>query len=219
MTDFFEHLNKIPTTLAPIEEDYWEKGHKWPYDQIAKKINTAHIVDIGSGCGLMGAYLVYTGIIASADLYEDREPQVNYARDLVNYLNLQDKITVHKTRAHPSFIKNSTVISTRLGSLTQFEKFFISNRLITLRRTAEVEPYFSRPISLPWEIEIVTRDDGFQLELMAIDFIEGGMKILDIIKGERWMETVNPVISELIRDYGAEEVQGIGCDHFRLITK
>ena len=217
--DFFEYLNEIPTSLVPIERDFWEKQHKWPYDQIASKIETDHIVDIGCGCGLMGAYLVYTGKVKTVEMYDDREPMITYAHDLVNYLNLQDKITIHKTRAHPLIVKNSTVISTRLGSLTQFEKFFISNRLITVRRTIEVEPCFSRPISLPWDIEIITRDDGFQLELLTIDFIEGSKKILDIINGERWMETVNPVILELIRNYGAEELHGIWGDHLRLTAK
>jgi len=209
MKSLFDHLNLIPTSLAPITEEYWNDSHKWAYDQIASKINSDHVVDVGCGCGLLGIYLVYTGKVKTADLYDPREPQITYAEDLVKHLGLQDKIKIYKEYAQPKNIQNSTVISTRFGSLPKFEQFFITNRLITLRRTKEVEPYFLRPINLPWTIEIVKRHDGFELELLVIDFSES---VQTIIKNERWVEDINPTLKPFIDLLDIKEIPGIGQD-------
>ena len=216
MNDLFYHLNKIPTVLLPITQEYWENQHKWPYDQIASKIVDNHVVDLGCGCGLLGIYLVYTGKVETAELYDEREPQITYAQDLVNHLGLQDKIKVYKQFASPKDIQKSTVVSARFGSLTEFEKFCVTNKLITLRRTKEVEPYLIRPISLPWNIEVVKRHDGFELELLTIDFVD---RFKTIISGERWMEDINPLFDDLVKimvsDLNLEEVSGIGDDYLR----
>jgi hypothetical protein len=213
MTDFFEHLNQIPTTLGPIEKEYWEKQHKWAYDQIASKITDDHIIDLGCGCGLLGIYLVYINKVKTATLYDGREPQITYAQDLVTYLGLQDKIKIYKKFVKPGDIIDSTIVTSRFGSLLEFEKFSLTNRLITLRRTKEVEPYFVRPMQLPWTIEIVKRDDGFELELLTIDLYGIGMRMLS---SERWMEELNPELmqfSNCIMDrLIIKETQTIGND-------
>jgi len=215
MTDFFHHLNEIPTVLLPITQEYWEDQHKWAYDQIASKIVDDHVVDLGCGCGLLGIYLVYTGKVKTAELYDGREPQITYAQDLVNHLGLQDKIKVHKKFASPKDIQESTIVSTRFGSLTELEKFCVTNKLITLRRTKEVEPYLTRPMSLPWNIEVVKRHDGFELELLTIDFING---LKTAILGERWAEDINPLFKDIAKimfnDLNIKEASGIGHDFF-----
>jgi hypothetical protein len=186
------------------------------YDQIALKITDDHIVDIGCGCGLLATYLIYTGKVKTADLYDPRDPQITYAQDLVIHLGLQDKIKIHRKYAVPQDVKNSTVIATRLGSLIDFEKFCITNKLITVRRTKEVEPYMIRPMTLPWNIEIIKRDDGFELELLTIDVFNQFVKV---IEGERWMETINPFIEELgkaVDHAEIEEVMAIGGDTIKL---
>ena len=216
MAYFFSYLNRVPTSLLPITQEYWENQHKWAYDQIASKIVDDHVVDLGCGCGLLGAYLVYTGKVKTADLYDGREPQITYAQDLVNHLGLQDKIKVYNKFASPEDIQKSTIVSTRFGSLTEFEKFFITNKLITLRRTKEVEPYLTRPMTLPWEIEIVQRNDGFELELLSIDFFKG---LKNAIMGERWMEDINPAfknkVEKIVNDLNLEEISGIGHDYIK----
>jgi hypothetical protein len=213
MNDFFYHLNKIPTVLLPITQEYWEDQHKWAYDQIASKIVDDHVVDLGCGCGLLGIYLVYTGKVKTVELYDGREPQITYAQDLVNHLGLQDKIKVYKKFAGPRDIQESTIVCARFGSLTELEKFCLTNKLITLRRTKEVEPYLTRPISLPWNIEVVKRHDGFELELLTIDFIDG---LKTAILGERWMEDINPLFKDMVKimanDLNLEEVSSIGND-------
>ena len=220
MNNFFDYLNRVPTSLLPISQEYWESQHKWAYDQIASKIVDDHVVDLGCGCGLLGAYLVYTGKVKTAELYDGREPQITYAQDLVNHLGLQDKIKVYKKFAGPKDIQKSTVVSTKFGSLTEFEKFFIPNKLITLRRTKEVEPYLTRPMTLPWEIEIVQRNDGFELELLTIDFFKG---FQNAVMEERWMEDINPVfkpnIEKIINDLNLEEVSSIGNDYLNPKSK
>jgi len=216
MTDFFDHLNQIPTELLPIEKEFWEKQHKWPYDQIASKITDDHIVDLGSGCGLLGIYLVYSGKVKTADLYDGRDLQTTYAQDLVNYLGLQDQVKIHKQFLKPGDIIFSTMVCTRLGSLTDFERFSITNKLITLRRTKEVEPYLIRPMTLPWDIEIVKRDDGFELELLYLDIYPKFMKAME---GERWMEELNPSLekyAECVKDNAfAKQYHEIGYDGIR----
>jgi hypothetical protein len=213
MTDFFDHLNQIPTVLLPIEREYWKKQHQWPYEQIASKITDDHIVDLGCGCGLLGIYLVYSGKVKTADLYDGRDLQTTYAQDLVNHLGLQDQIKIHKQILNPGDIVFSTIVTTRFGSLTNFEKFSVTNKLITLRRTKEVEPYLIRPMTLPWEIEIVTREDGFELELLYLDIYP---KFMEAVEDERWMEELNPNLekyAECVKDKPfAKQHHKIGYD-------
>lgn len=211
MKDFYNYLNEIPTTLEPITKEKWFNKHKWIYDEIAKKINDSHIVDVGCGCGLLGIYLVWSGIVKTADLYDAREPQITYAQDLVNHIGLQDKITIHKKYLYPNDISDSTIIATRFGSLYEFEKFIFKNKLITVRRTSEVEPLFIREQLLPWNINIVQRYDGFKLEILQYSYDD----LYATLNEGRWVENLNPKIPQFLKDCNVSfiEKHEIGDDY------
>jgi hypothetical protein len=205
--NFFEALNKVDTSLDPISLDYWESMHKWIYDEIGKQLTDDHIVDLGCGCGLCGIYLVYKGYVKTAELHDGRQEQTDYARKLIDILNLNDKITVTTQYAHPTQFKNKTIIAIRFGSLENFEKFIMYNKLITVRRTKEVEPLFIRNQNLPWNISLIEKEN-FQLELMTYDFNE----VLKIMSKERWMEDLNPLAIELLKMFEHESTSYIGGD-------
>jgi len=205
--NFFDALNKVETSLDPITQDYWESMHKWIYDEIGQRLQDKHIVDLGCGCGLCGIYLVYSGYAETAELYDGRKEQTDYAQKLINLLGLSDKITVHNKYAKPVDIRNKTVIAIRFGSLENFEKFIMFNKLITVRRTKEVEPLFIRKQNLPWNVSII-ENNGFELELMDYDFKD----ILNIMSKERWMEDLNPMAVELLKMFEHEVQSSIGND-------
>jgi hypothetical protein len=161
-------LNTIQTTLLPIEPIEWEQQHEWPYTEIGKRITTDHVLDVGSGCGLLGIFLVYYNYCKTVTLYEVDDCRLLYARDLVNLLNLNDKITIHDAMyTGNEQLANTTISSTRFGSLNEFENLIGSNKAITLRRTAEVEPLFNRFSTRVWKGEIIQRSDGFELEVLT----------------------------------------------------
>jgi len=204
---FFDYLNKVETTLKPIEKDYWLNYHKWPADEILNVITEDHLVDLGSGCGLFGLYALYTNKVNSVTLVEGDKLKMDYARKLANELGIASRVTFIEEFAEPGHpdIMGQTVVSIRMGNLVNFERFFIHNRLITLRRTAEVEPYFIRRQNLPWKQSLIKRDDGFELELLEHDFTW----LEDVLTKERWMEDLNPVLLELTK---VKETQNIGND-------
>lgn len=205
--NFFDAINKVETNLAPISKDYWENMHKWIYDEIGSRLDADSIVDLGCGCGLCGIYLVYKGYVKNAELYDGRKEQTDYAKNLITLLNLEDKIKVYNQYAKPTDIKNKTVIGIRFGSLENFEKFIMYNKLITVRRTKEVEPLFIRKQNLPWEINII-ENNGFELELLQYDFDQ----VLKIMEKERWMEDLNPLAIELLKQFELDTVSSIGND-------
>jgi hypothetical protein len=208
--DFFDYLNTVETDLLPIEFEYWDKFHRWPADQIGNLIEDDHVVDIGSGCGLLSCYLIWKGVIKSADLYDPREVQSDYAIKLAKALGISDKVNVHKVHVLRKNILNSTIVSLRLGSLKVLEEFIYTNKLITCRRTSEVEPIFVREQNLPWNIKEIEYKDGFKLELMQYDYDQ----LTTLISGERWMEDLSPFIKEIIDafDLGSKVVNKIGGD-------
>ena len=212
--NFFEALNQIETTLSPITARYWESKHKWIYDEIGKRLNDKHIVDLGCGCGLCGIYLVYSGYVETAELYDGRTEQIEYAKNLINLLGLNNKITVHHKYAKPTDIRNKTVIAIRFGSLQNFERFIMFNKLITVRRTSEVEPLFIRKQNLPWNISII-ENNGFQLEYLEYNF----KNILKIMTKERWMEELNPFAEEILKMFEYEVESAIGRDMADLAKK
>lgn len=201
---FFEAIQRVETTLGPISQDYWEKFHQWPADEILTVINEDHVVDLGSGCGLFGIYAVYTNQIGSVELWEGDSEKMAFARGLAAELGVTGSVTFNERFAEPEDIVGKTVVSLRMGSMTNFERFFVYNRLVTLRRTSEVEPYFIRRTHLPWDISIVKRADGFELELMQHDF----KKFLDVLEGERWMEDLAPLLSSIKKDENDERTIG-----------
>ena len=203
---FFEAIGMIETNLGPIDIEYWKKYHKWPADEILNVIDDDHVVDLGSGCGLFGLYAVYQNKIGSVELWEGDSEKMEYARSLATVLGIRKQVTFNQRFANPSDIVNKTVVSIRMGSMTNFERFFIHNRLITLRRTAEVEPYFVRRTFLPWDKQIIRRDDGFELELLQHDF----KKFEAILEGERWMEDLNPLLASYRQN--EKEERNIGQD-------
>ena len=161
-------LNTIQTTLLPIEQIEWDQQHEWPYTEIGKLITTDHVIDINSGCGLLGIFLVYYNYCKTATLYEVDDCKRLYARDLVNLLNLNDKITIcDEMYTGNEQLTNTTISSTRFGSLIEFENLIGNNKAITLRRTAEVEPLFSRDGQKVWNGKIIQRSDGFELEVLT----------------------------------------------------
>ena len=202
---FFDALNSIDTKLGSISKEYWEQYHKWPADEILKVIDDDYIVDLGSGCGLFGLYALYTKQVDFVELWEGDFEKMSYARQLAYKLGIQDNVKSLMQYAEPSDIVNKTVVSIRMGSMQNFERFFIHNKLITLRRTEEVEPYFIRRTHLPWDIKVVTRDDGFKLELLQHDF----KKFTNVLEGERWMEDLNPLLASFGKD---KEQRNIGQD-------
>ena len=206
--EFFDYLNKIETNLLPIEFDYWDKFHRWPADEISNLLNESHIVDVGSGCGLLSCYLVWNGVVGSADLYDPREEQSVYAEKLAYALGISDKIKVHKYHVLRKNIQDSTVVSLRLGSLQALEDFIYKNRLITCRRTSEVEPVFERNQRLPWNIKEIQYKDGFKLELMEYSYDQ----LTQLVSGERWMEDLSPFAQELIHAFDIKVVNKIGGD-------
>lgn len=205
--NFFEALNQVETSLEPITAEYWEFRHKWIYDEIGNRLTDKHIIDLGCGCGLCGIYLVYNGYVETAELYDGRIEQIEYAKKLINLLGLNDKITVHNRYAKPTDIKHKTIIAIRFGNLENFEKFIMFNKLITIRRTKEVEPLFIRKQNLPWNISII-ENNGFQLEYLEYDF----KNILQIVSKERWMEELSPLAVELLRMIEPEVKASIGND-------
>jgi hypothetical protein len=164
----YNYLNTIETTLLPIEPIEWEQQHEWPYTEIGKRITTDHVLDVGSGCGLLGIFLVYYNYCKTVTLYEVEDSRLLYARALVDLLNLNDKVTIHDVMyTGNEQLTNTTISSTRFGSLIEFEKLIGNNKAITLRRTAEVEPLFTREGSKIWHGEIIQRLDGFELEVLT----------------------------------------------------
>lgn len=204
-----ELLNSVETDLRPISQQYWEDMHVWPYENIGRKLKTDHVIDLGAGCGLLGIYLVYHNYVKTCELWDARVRQITYAENLVKKLGLEDKIQVHKEYARFDQFKDQTIVSTRFGSLLEFEKFYYRNQLITLRRTNEVDLIFDRPSTLPWKKEIITRKDGFQLELLEFDYHE----IEKLIIGERWMEQPREEFNRIIKDLDLKYVEGIGGDY------
>lgn len=206
--EFFDYLNSIDTELIPIEYDYWDKFHRWPADEIAKLLDGEHITDIGSGCGLLSCYLVWKGAASSADLYDPRPLQSDYAEKLASSLGLKNKITVHRTHLLRKNLQDATVVSLRLGSLQALEEFIYKNRLITCRRTSEVEPVFERSQRLPWNIKEIQYKDGFKLELMEYSYDQ----LVKLVSGERWMEDISPFMQEIIHAFDIKVVNKIGGD-------
>jgi hypothetical protein len=68
-------------------------------------------------------------------------------------------------------------------------------------------------MTLPWEIEIVTREDGFELELLYLDIYP---KFMEAVEDERWMEELNPNLekyAECVKDKPfAKQHHKIGYD-------
>lgn len=203
---FFEAIEKVETSLGPITKDYWEKFHKWPADEILKVIDEDHVVDLGSGCGLFGLYAVYTNKIGSVELWEGDAEKMDFACKLADQLGISNRVKTTMRFAQPPDIVGKTVVSLRMGSMTNFERFFIHNRLITLRRTEEVEPYFVRKTFLPWKATVVRRDDGFELELLEHNF----KWFEQVLEGERWMEDLNPLLASYSQN--EKEERNIGQD-------
>ncbi len=204
MKDFFEHLNEIEDTnllnLLPIEKDYWERQHKWIYDEIGKRLTDKHIVDLGSGCGLMSLYLLYNNIIDTAELWDHREEQAEYSIKLRDKLKLNDRAKIHKLTATPDLIgTNKTIVSIRLGSLSQFESFGIKNKLITVTRIKETHPYLILNKTLPWTEELISYNN-FSLNLLQFDFEESMKKFIEILMDERFMESINPLFLKFIHE-------------------
>lgn len=163
----FQYLNSIKTNLLPIDEYVWKNWHAWPYQEIGKEIRTDIVLDAGCGCGLLGTFLVYHGFCGYAILVDNREPQITFAKDLIETLGLQDRIKIVKNRLSKVPL-DMTLVSTRFGSLIEFEKIVGDGRAVTLRRTSECEPFFKRESTLNWNKKIVRRLDGFELELLSI---------------------------------------------------
>lgn len=203
-----ELLNSITTDLKPITQTYWEDMHVWPYEQIASRLKEDHIVDVGAGCGLLSIYLVHNNYVKTAEMWDGRSTQIEYAQELVKALDLQDRIKVNKEYAYPDYFRNKTILAIRYGSLLEFEKYHYTNRLITLRRTNEVDLYFNRESTLPWSKEIITRRDGFELEYLEFDYHKT-LKI--VLNGERWMETIKPELLLKLK-HNSQEIEGIGRD-------
>lgn len=210
----FKHLNEIDTTLMPITQGYWEEMHEWIYAEIGKKLTDNHVVDIGCGCGLLGIYLVYNEYVDTAELYDPREPQITYAEKLVEYLDLTHRITIHREIARPERLIDKTIVSTRFGDLEEFEKFIFKNKLITVRRTAEVEPLFVRKQNLPWKVTEISNGD-FELELLECDFDY----IKEMINRERWVESLSDFVLDFLdKPYVLDsmtEVSYIGGDKIK----
>ena len=208
-------LNSIKTPLHPISQSFLENMHWWPYSEIAKRLTDRHIIDLGGGCGLLSVYLAYHNHIDTSEIWDTRETQLNYAQDLINTLGLQNRITIKRQFATPSELQNKTIIAIRFGDLLQFEKFYFNNRLITLRRTKEVELFADRNESLPWKKEIITRQDGFELEYLEFDYFKTIEYVIG--DGERWMETFKPEVVDFINKLNLVEVSGIGGDWVELV--
>jgi hypothetical protein len=215
MREFFDHLNKVETDLLPIDFEYWDKFHRWPAEEIGKVLDDKHIVDLGSGCGLLSCYLVWNGTVESATLYEPRFHQAKYSERLADLLGISDKIKVNKFQGTRKIINNSTIVSHRLGSLQVLEEFIYTNKLITCRRTSEVEPIFIRDMNLPWNIKEIEYKDGFKLELLQYSHDD----LVKLVSGERWMEDISPFILEIIHSFDLTPVNKIGGDFIEQFNK
>lgn len=169
--EIYEAMSEVKSSLTPISEYEWLQWHAWPYAQIANEIDpgTESVCDIGAGCGLLGIYLVYHGVCNHAVLYDGRTLQLEYARALAEKLGILDQITIANEWYVPGVIKNQTLVAARFCSLLAFEKFYQHNKLVTLGRTADCEPIFVRRSTLDWNVKVVTREDGFQMEVMTHD--------------------------------------------------
>lgn len=204
----FEYLNRVETSLLPITKEYWEKMHVWPYECIASKIKDDSVVDVGSGCGLLGIYLVYRGYVKTATLFDVRKKQVDYAKKLVKLMQLEDRVEVREKYYQNDFV-DRTIVTTRFGSLLEFEKFYYRNRLITLRRGKDCEPFFKREMTLPWEIDIVTRSDQFSMELLTFDYEKA---LTNVVVNERWMESLTDETVAFVKTLNMKMVEHIGGD-------
>jgi len=164
----YNYLNTIQTPLEPIEKYRWQQMHEWPYSEMGKRLKTDSIIDIRCGCGLLGVFLVYYNYCKTATLFDTRGDKLDYARALVNVLNLDNRIQIDPMPYQPvKKLIGTTLMSDRLLSLPEFEKVIGDNRAMTIRRTAEVEPYFIRDSIKVWKGEIVKRSDGFELEVLT----------------------------------------------------
>ena len=164
----YNYLNTIQTPLAPIEKYDWQQMHEWVYHEMGKRLITDNIFDVGCGCGLLGAFLIHYNYCKHVVMYETDEVYLNYARALVETMGLTAQIEILPIfyTSAPK-LQNTTIVATRLGPLTEFEKIIGNNRAMTIRRTEEVEPYFIRESTKVWHGEIIRRTDGFELEVLT----------------------------------------------------
>lgn len=152
----------------PIEKYHWQQMHEWPYTEIGKRLTTESVIDIKGGCGLLGIFLVYYNYCKNATLCGMHGDKLDYARALVDSLSLNHRVQIDTSPYQP--VKKhlrTTLVSTRLLSLIEFEDVIGNNQAITLRRTDEVEPYFIRDSKKIWKGEIIKRSDGFELEVLT----------------------------------------------------
>ena len=164
----YNYLNTIQTPLKPIEKYHWQQMFEWPYSEMGKRLKTDSIIDIRSGCGLLGVFLVYYNYCKTATLFDTRGDKLDYARALVDTLQLNDRIQIDPMPYQPvKKLSGTTLMTTRLLSLPEFEKVIGNNQAMTVRRTEEVEPYFIRDSIKVWHGEIIKRPDGFELEVLT----------------------------------------------------
>lgn len=166
----FNAMCDINSDLSPISKYEFDQWHKWPYKQIANElIDTSIVIDVGAGCGLLGIYLLYEKVCDRVIMFDCRSKQLEYAKELAVRLGVYKNLKIINNLYSQNTATGQVLVSSRFGSLIEFEKFHKGNKLITLRRTSDCEPFYKRNSSLNWKIKTVKREDGFELELLTHD--------------------------------------------------